>query len=794
MHDWCAWRRVRTEAVDAGLEPLVKPYERGKLAHEQVEPAFQRGFYQIWIENELANDRVLSSFSRGLFEDKIRQFRELDETFTRLTRQEVYARLSARLPQLNGDTLQNSEMGILQREILKQKKHMAVRQLFSKIPNLLNRLKPCLLMSPISVAQYLDPAHLPFDLVIFDEASQVPTCDAVGAIARGKEAIIVGDPKQLPPTSFFMTVNTDDDDDDLVIKDLESILDDCLAISMPQEHLRWHYRSQHESLISFSNYQYYSNSLYTFPSPDDLTPSVKLIYVDGVYDRGKSKQNRVEAEAIVGEVVRRLLNPELSNRSIGVVTFNLAQQQLIEDLLDEEVRKTPEIECFFNGSVEEPVFVKNLENVQGDERDAILFSIGYGPDAQGRVSYNFGPLNREGGWRRLNVAVTRARQEMQVFSTLRPDQLDLSRTNAKGVTDLKAFLEYAERGKQALYAQHIETADAEPDSLFEEQVSIALKERGHNVKSQVGCSGYKIDLAIVDPEHPGRYLLGIECDGAAYHRSKTARDRDKLREMVLRKLGWKIHRIWSTDWWENSRREINRVEEAIASVRKVSKADVPKRAEVVKTASQTALLARPVTMPTLVEKRPAAGNKPYDLCLLSRMNLPQEEFYWPSANQIITSQIIQVVNEEGPISHNLLCRRIIQAWGMTKVGNRIDDRILKLCNKLKLQITRIGRTKYYWPKNVVPVEYTLFRVPSDNSQTRRNIGDIPGEEIKNASLYVLRQQISLPEDDLAREVARLFGYHRIGNAVQQHIIKGIDLLIKSGAAKRDGDTQMVLVK
>ena len=795
LRDWCAWRRVRAEAVDAGLEPLVKPYEMGGLAHDQVESAFLRGFYQTWIENELANDTVLSSFSRGLFEDKIRQFRELDETFAQLTRQEVYARLAAQLPQLNGDALQNSEMGILQREILKQRNHMALRQLFSKIPNLLTRLKPCLLMSPISVAQYLDPAHSPFDLVIFDEASQVPTCDAVGAIARGKEAIIVGDPKQLPPTSFFMTMNTDDDDDGQAIKDLESILDDCLAISMPEEHLRWHYRSQHESLISFSNYQYYNNSLHTFPSPDDLTPAVQLIHVDGVYDRGKSKQNRAEADAVVTEVVRRMLDPVLSKRSIGVVTFSQVQQRLIEDLLDEQVRQNTELECFYNSSVEEPVFVKNLENVQGDERDVILFSVGYGPDAQGRISYNFGPLNREGGWRRLNVAVSRARQEMLVFSTVRPDQLDLSRTNAKGVADLKAFLEFAEHGKQSLYAQRTSTADAEHDSLFEEQVNLALKDRNHNVQAQVGCSGYKIDLAIVDPDFPGRYLLGIECDGATYHRSKTARDRDKLREMVLRKLGWKIHRIWSTDWWENPQREIGRVEEAISSARKKSVVDVPKSASVVNTPPPTAPYARSVTMPATVEKPSVTmNNSSYKLCRVSQVNRPQEEFYWSSSNQMITSQIIQVINEEGPISYSLLCRRIIQVWGMTRVGNRIDERIREFCGKLKLPITRIGRAKYYWPEKVDPVEYTLFRVPSDDNQTRRNIDDIPGEEMKNAALHVLRQQISLPEDALVREVARLFGYHRIGAAGQQHIINGIGLLIKGGVAKRDGDTRIVLVK
>lgn len=618
LRNWCAWRRVRSEAVNEGLESLVKPYEVGKLAHDQVEPAFQRGFYQAWIENELANDTVLSSFTRGLFEDKIRQFRELDENFARLTQQEVYARLAARLPQINGDSLQNSEMGILQREILKQRNHMALRQLFSRIPNLLTRLKPCLLMSPISVAQYLDPSHSPFDIVIFDEASQVPTCDAVGAIARGKEAIIVGDPKQLPPTSFFMTINTDDDDDGLSITDLESILDDCLAIRMPEEHLRWHYRSQHESLISFSNYQYYSSSLHTFPSPDDLSPAVKIIYVDGFYDRGKSKQNRAEADATVAEVVRRLLDPELCKSSIGVVTFNQAQQRLIEDLLDEQIRQNPEIESYFNSSAEEPVFVKNLENVQGDERDVILFSVGYGPDAQGRISYNFGPLNREGGWRRLNVAVSRARQEMLTFSTLRPGQLDLSRTNAKGVADLKAFLEYAERGKQALFAQNTVTDDAEHDSLFEEQVCLALTERGHNVKAQVGSSGYRIDLAIVDPDCPGRYMLGIECDGATYHRSKTARDRDKLRELVLRKLGWKIHRIWSTDWWENPQREIERVEEAVASARKEGKPDVLKKAQVKQIQPQTEIYAQAATVPTQVEKPSTTQNgKPYKLCQLS---------------------------------------------------------------------------------------------------------------------------------------------------------------------------------
>ncbi|NLN88402.1 MAG: DUF4011 domain-containing protein, partial [Syntrophomonadaceae bacterium] len=269
LRDWCAWSRVRKEAMDEGLSPLVISYEEGKFRNSEVETAFTQGFYQAWLEYQISEDKVLSSFSRGLFEDKINQFRDLDLRLEKTSREEVYARLAAKLPNNVGDVAQRSEVGILQREIMKQRGHMALRTLFQKIPTVLTILKPCLLMSPLSVAQYIDAAYKPFDLVIFDEASQVPTCDAVGAIARGTEVIVVGDPKQLPPTNFFSTMVKERDEEDMDLQDLESILDDCLAIRMPEERLKWHYRSQHESLIAFSNYQYYGNRLYTFPSPDD---------------------------------------------------------------------------------------------------------------------------------------------------------------------------------------------------------------------------------------------------------------------------------------------------------------------------------------------------------------------------------------------------------------------------------------------------------------------------------------------------------------------------------------------
>ncbi|MCA1596780.1 MAG: hypothetical protein LC772_10215, partial [Chloroflexi bacterium] len=566
LRDWCAWRRVRSEALVAALSPLIAACETGTLSPAHFEAAYERGVYTAWLEAEISRDPLLSSFQRGLFEDTIRQFRECDETFTNLTRRELFARLASRVPHLSDTAAPHSEVGILKREMLKQRNHIALRALFGKIPNLLSRLKPCLLMSPMSVAQYLDPAHPAFDLVVFDEASQVPTCDAVGALARGSQAVIVGDPKQLPPTSFFGPGGADADPETESLQDLESILDDVLAISLPEEHLRWHYRSRHEGLIAFSNRLYYQNGLLTFPSPDDLEPAVKWRPIEGVYDRGGARQNRAEAEAVAAEVVRRLNDPVLQKQSIGIVTFGSPQQRLVEDLLDERLRENPALERYFAPDLVEPVFVKNLENVQGDERDVILFSIGYGPDSAGRVSMNFGPLNQLGGPRRLNVAVTRARTEMMVFSTLRADQLDLSRTSAQGVADLKAFLEYAERGKLPL---DLGTAalSAGHDAGLEHEIALALRRRGHTVHTRVGSSGYRLDLAVVDPACPGRYLIGIETDGAMYRQAGTARDRDKLRQMILAQLGWKLHRVWAMEWWSYPARELRRIEDAIASAR-----------------------------------------------------------------------------------------------------------------------------------------------------------------------------------------------------------------------------------
>lgn len=548
LHAWCAWRKVGKHALDLGLAPLVTAIEKGEIAPGMLRHAFEINYSRWWLNAVVDEEPVIRAFVAAEHEQRIHDFRALDERFTELTRARVRAGLCAALPTQDGGT-RSSEWGILRHEINKKKRHLPLRELIQRIPTALTQLTPCLLMSPLSIAQYLSTDASTFDLVVFDEASQIPVWDAIGAIARGRQVVMVGDPRQLPPTNFFDRAESEFDEED-VETDLESILDECIGANLPTMNLAWHYRSRHESLIAFSNHRYYGGSLVTFPSPVTTDHAVSFHHVQGIYERGSARINKPEAKALVADLVKRLKSPGFreSRLTIGVVTFNAEQQALIEDLLDEERRRDPSIEPHFADAELEPVFVKNLESVQGDERDIVYFSITYGPDHAGVVSMNFGPMNRTGGERRLNVAITRARHELRIFSSLRAEQMDLARTQAIGVRDLKHFLDFAEHGVPALATATTGSLGGF-ESPFEEAVATALTHQGWELHTQVGVSAFRVDLAVVHPDAKGVYLSGIECDGATYHRAATARDRDKLREQVLRGLGWEILRVWSTDWW-----------------------------------------------------------------------------------------------------------------------------------------------------------------------------------------------------------------------------------------------------
>jgi hypothetical protein len=566
IRQWILYCRLKDNIDRLGYEVISSQIEEGNYDSDQLIDSFHKTIYRTYAEYILTNEPELSLFNGALFEEKIKRFRELSREFEDLTKEEIFATLAANLPELQQEASKNCEVGILQKNIRNGCRGVSIRNFFSSIPDLLPRICPCMLMSPISVAQYIEANGMKFDLVIFDEASQMPTCEAVGTVARGENIVVVGDPNQLPPTNFFTTSTFDEENTDM--EDLESILDDCLALSLPSKHLIWHYRSRHESLISFSNSKYYDNKLLTFPSPDDLQSRIKYQYVKGLYDRGGSRQNKEEAKAVVEEIKKRLEDPHLSGKSIGVVTFNSNQQSLIEDLLNSMFIKNPDLEKVAM-QLHEPIFIKNLENVQGDERDVILFSIGYGADKDGKVTMNFGPLNRDGGWRRLNVAVSRARYEMMVFSTLTSDQIDLNRTAAEGVAGLKDFLEYVEKGRLVNKNGY----DSENRDGFVENVAMELRKMGYEVRTNIGNSGYKVDIGIVNPYNPTSYLMAVICDGYNYSASRCSKDREIIQMDVLRNLGWDVYRLWIMDWWTMKDATLKKltstIEEKVLSSKKI---------------------------------------------------------------------------------------------------------------------------------------------------------------------------------------------------------------------------------
>ena len=543
----------------------------GSLRVEDATSAFLAGFYRSWLNWIHKHDLTLGQFAIPDHEWLIDQFRKLDRDavrrcFTRIRQ----ARLND--PTRPTDNMLDApgELGILLREVHKQKRHLPLRQLFKRVPTLLLRLKPCLMMSPLAVSTYLDSREIRFDLVIFDEASQVRPHDAISSIYRGRQLVVAGDQKQLPPTTFFERavseeeIPGDEDEIEEKIDDFESILDVCCALGVQRRRLRWHYRSRRESLIAFSNQHFYANELVTFPSVQDTgeSPAVRLAYEpEGRWRPGPSGGYNVREALKTAELVMEHFRSKPS-LSLGVVAFGQRQHLAIVEELDRLRRADPSLEDFFSDDRDEPFFVKNLENVQGDERDVIFLSIGYGPDENGRVAMRFGPLNRQGGERRLNVAVTRARWETTVISSMQSHDIDLSRTAALGASLLRAYLEFAEGGTSTLGGKVTRPGGEDYDSPFEKAVAEALRQEGMEVRTQVGCSGYRIDLALVDPNNPGRFVLGVECDGASYHNSATARDRDRLRQEFLELLGWRIVRIWSTDWIRDARIQIDRVKAA----------------------------------------------------------------------------------------------------------------------------------------------------------------------------------------------------------------------------------------
>lgn len=527
----------------------------------------------------------------------------------------------------------------------------------------------------------------------------------------------------------------------------------------------------------------------TFPSPDNIESKVRRIAVDGYYDKGKSRQNQAEAQAVVDEIARRLRSEELRKKSIGVVTFSVVQQALIEDLLSDLFIFHPELETFAL-ECEEPLFIKNLENVQGDERDVILFSVGYGPDAEGRVSMNFGPLNRAGGERRLNVAVSRARYEMIIFSTLRSDMIDLNRTSSIGVAGLKRFLEYAEKGMKHPLNTSSNIYLPDEETSIEKIIADKLRSLGYTVHTDIGCSGYKIDIGIVDPQNPSSYRLGIICDGKNYKRTKTARDREIVQNNVLKALGWDICRIWTMDWWEKPdeviatlRRRISQhadsnQENEEETVRTEEQKDTAKP-EILK-AAYPAISKKQLAFSlaaAIKEDRYKKRKVVYQETALTAGQYQATDFFFERSIPILLSQIKRIMENEAPISQSLICQKINAAWGisrMSQTGSHLDA----LIRRLNFYRSRHNGIDFLWLDEAQYRTYSQFRTDSNRAAT-----DLPPEEIANAVKYVLTDSVSLPLPDLAKACAKLFGFPRMGSNIEASMQRGIQEAVKRKYAK-----------
>ena len=774
LRDWCAWRKVCHDAENLGLKPLVDALMQANIVPADINRVFEGNYARWWANAVIDETPRLRSFIAAAQEDRIERFSELDQKLAQLSQRLIRARLAANLPDIE-TRRREAQYVLLTREIAKKTRQMSIRQLAAAVPDALRTLTPCLMMSPLSVAQYLPTDSEPFDLVIFDEASQIPTWDAIGAVGRGKQVIVVGDPKQLPPTSFFARADTEEEIGEGELCDMESILDECRAAGIPEVGLRWHYRSRHESLIAFSNAQYYGGDLVTFPSPVTSDTAVSFRFVpDGIYSRGSARTNIPEARSVVAEVLRLLRSND--GRSIGVVTFNAEQQTLITDMLEKAQCDEPELANFFSDEAREPVLVRNLENIQGEERDIMLFSLTYAPELTGAPYVNFGPLNRAGGERRLNVAITRAREKLIVFGSLRAEQIDPARSSALGVLHLRKFLTFAEYGSAGVKETAGKPVEA-TETAFEQEVAELLRIRGWTVHSRVGASRFRIDLGIVDPDVPGAYLAGVECDGTAYHESATTRDRDRLRKAVLENLGWNILHVWSADWWLNSGREADRLDHVLrhhlelVRLKRVEQNDnlVLHDANTMPRAGEGTPLQKE-EMGIVAEKPIYAGlvtmHEPVATYLKEpdALKAKPDRFTDESYSTVLQEIIRQTVNEKGPLLESALVQSVSRLHGYARAGRQIRDRILSTVPQTIPTSEEEGDV-FFWPEGSSPEEPPEFRLPNSGES-------LDPVQIPMSMLVVLATRLRLAGlngEEALTEMRNACGLGRMGAGTRKRL-------------------------
>ena len=772
---WAALARATQQMVDAGAGDVVDAVADGRIEPDAAAGEFTYACAEArWNAARLAKP-ALSRLAALDRHDLVRMFQHKERKRLNETQGLILSRHFAQIPRGS-----MGEMGIIRGEIGRKSRHKPIRWVMRNAGEMVQRIKPVMLMSPISVAQFLPPGSVTFDLLVIDEASQIRPEDALGVVARARQIVVVGDQKQLPPTSFFDRLVDDEEDNDdeeeipvgATAADMESILSLCEARGLRSRMLEWHYRSRDPSLIRVSNAEFYEDRLVLPPSPLQLDPTygLKFTRVPGVYARGKTASaragtNRIEAQHVVKAVADHARNnPELS---LGVVAFSKAQSDTLTEALEFERRRDPVLDAFLREGRAEDVFVKNIENVQGDERDVILISVGYGPqEPNGRLaSMSFGPVNGEGGERRLNVLFSRARVRCEVFASFDPGDIDPSRSSREGPRVLKRFLDFAKTG---IIEERVSTGLA-PDSPFEEDVIRVIRGLGYEADPQVGTAGFRIDIGVRHPDRPGQYITAVECDGAAYHSALWARERDRLRQDVLEGLGWRFHRIWSTDWFHRKEAEVRRLADALMKAKEAASDGISVRGAnaggVLQVATPVEEPARPIEIGHLELIAPAY--KKAEISVRSAVE-PHEA---PQGQ--IGDLILKIVEIEGPIHVDELARRISSAFGKARTGARIVDATLRALAAVQRRadspLQRIGSFV------MTPDQAASTPVRDRRAETGGLLKAeyLPPMEIAAAAERIRAESGAITPEEMTKAVARLLGFQRVGPELSAVILTAV---------------------
>ncbi|MEV4198518.1 DUF4011 domain-containing protein [Micromonospora globbae] len=815
------WATVLAHAdvlASAGLTDYRAQLLRGEVNGQLAEEVYRRGVAAASLA-ERVRAGGLQYFDPELHDDEIAQFEASAD--------ELRSALPERLPSVLirrrpfSPTDRRGRFADFAAELRRKRGGKSFRELFEQYPDAVLALTPCVLVSPASAANFLSPGSQRFDLVIFDEASQIRVAEAIGAMGRGRAVVVVGDSRQMPPTSIMQASHTVDDvaeGDGPVPEDLESILSEAVESGLPQRWLSWHYRSHDESLIAFSNRYYYDNKLSSLPSPGaSSSAGIAWRRVDGQYDRGGSRTNEVEARAILADITRRLHDPATAGQSIGVVTFNIQQRDLILNLLEDS--SDPVIREHLSTAVPEPIFVKNLENVQGDERDVVLFSLAFSTNPEtGQLPLNFGPLSQAGGERRLNVAITRARRQVVLYSSFDPSDIDLSRTSAVGTQHLRAYCEMAAAGAERL--GDLATDRAERRSRIRDEVAAALRTRGLEVRTSHGLSDFTVDLAVRAPGAP-RWQVAVMLDGPEWAARPTVADRDSAPHLLRSIMGWsEVVRFWLPSWIRDREALLEQVDAAVARANEaVSVEPAPEppatepmsgepgvdepRIELPQPRADLSLEAPADRVPvpvTRLEAPPATSVRTDHVATLAGVTVSPFVPYVPTSlgdqadidlldsdprvRTLVRETLREIIDAEGPIEQHRLARLTLARFGFQRTREDRRAAVLRHVDSRRLH-THPNVGSYAWPEGMDPQTYRAYRVTQASAD--RAFEEVPPEEVANAFVHVLEATPRMDEERLLRAGMERLGYRRRTEKLDKLLRYGLHVALTSGRLRRDAN-------